>query len=94
MKIQQKLHDIAAFIPSFKTPYFRSAYWNWIKKPKVPGTKHGGTLEDGVFGVSSGGLFWIDENQKKETIAAVRSRKRSEARRGEPVTIIDKTFKR
>jgi microcin C transport system substrate-binding protein len=63
-----------------------------VKLPNPPGTKWSDTLfdptnGDGMMG-STGGLFWIDEEEKERTLAAM---KKGEA--FEPVTIIDTTYK-
>ena len=86
-RIQEKIHEIGAFVPTFMVPYVRQAYWRWWKLPKVPGTKHSGDLFD-PFGSSTGGLFWYDKGVHEET---KRSMKKKEA--FPPVTIIDDTYK-
>lgn len=87
-KIQQRVHDNAAFIPTWLVPYIRQAYWNWLKLPKVPGTKKSDTLFD-PFVATYGGLFWIDKDAKKEILAAKKKNKKFKAQ-----TIIDETFRR
>ncbi|MFW7378778.1 MAG: extracellular solute-binding protein [Oligoflexus sp.] len=85
-QIQQIIHDDATQIPLFEVPYYRLAYWGWIRFPKPPGTK----LTDGfqIFDYNMGGLFWIDQDAHKNL---------NKARRGgpkmEPVLVIDETFK-
>jgi microcin C transport system substrate-binding protein len=86
-KIQEIVHEEAGFIPMYMVPYFRQAYWRYWRTPKVAATK----LSDSAFapfGSATGGLFWFDEELKKETQAAMKSGKKFEA-----VTIVDKTFK-
>ncbi|NQT56287.1 MAG: ABC transporter substrate-binding protein, partial [Desulfobacteraceae bacterium] len=46
VKIQEKIHEIGAFVPTFMVPYVREAYWRWWKLPKVPGTKQSTSLFD------------------------------------------------
>ena len=87
VKIQEKIHEIGAFVPTFMVPYAREAYWRWWRLPKVPGTKHSDSLFD-PFSSSSGGLFWYDEKLYEETKKAMKKK-----RAFEPVTIIDKTYK-
>ncbi len=84
--IQQKVHDLGIIVPLFNIPYFRYAYWRWIRLPKVPATK----TSDGLnfFGLSEGGLMWIDDDVRKETDAARKGKKAFP-----PVTLIDNTFK-
>jgi len=61
--IEQKIHDDAAFIPAFIMPFYRVGYWRWVHWPKD-------------FNVRSStyfwqyGVQWIDEDVKKETLAA------------------------
>ena len=63
-QIQQIIYEEAIQIPLFEVPFFRVAYWSWIKFPQLPATK----LSDGLeyFGHSSGGLIWIDTKLKKD----------------------------
>ncbi len=86
-EIQEKIHEIGAFVPTFMVPYVREAYWRWWRLPTVPGTKHTGSLFD-PFSSSTGGLFWYDEAFHEETRAAMKSGKTFP-----PVTIIDVTYK-
>ncbi len=88
--IQQKIHDISAWIPLYQVPYVRHLYWRWIKFPKIPGTKSSISLFEPYEPWESkyGGLFWIDEDVKKETLQAMK-----EGKAFKPVTIIDKTYK-
>ena len=86
LKIQEKIHDIGAFVPTFMVPYVREACWRWFKLPAVPGTKMSNTLFD-PFGTTTGGLFWYDGNSEAKT--------RSAMKKGDslpPITIIDKTY--
>lgn len=92
-QLQQMIHDQSAWIPTMDVPYDRVGYWRWVKFPKVPGTKIGGAGTDpfdfnNSFSTSDGGLFWIDKEVKKETLAA-----KKKGIKFPPVTIIDKTFK-
>ena len=84
MKIQQKLFEIGAFVPAYKVGYFRLTYWRWWRFPKVPATKHSGDL----FEELGTGLFWMDADLRKETLAAMKSGKTFK-----PETRVDKTFK-
>ena len=87
VKIQEKIHEIGAFVPTFMVPYLREAYWRWWRLPRVPGTKHSGSLFD-PFSSSTGGLFWLDKKLYEETKKAMKKKKTFS-----PVTIIDKTYK-
>jgi len=86
VKIQEKIHEIGAFVPTFMVPYVREAYWRWWRLPKVPGTKHSDSLFD-PFSSSTGGLFWYDKTLHEETEQAMKKK-----RPFSPVTLIDKTY--
>jgi microcin C transport system substrate-binding protein len=85
--IQQIIHDEATQIPLFEVPYFRLAYWGWIKFPNPPSTR----LTDGFehFDPSTGGTHWIDKKTKKDIQNAKRSRKKLA-----PVTRIERTYEK
>ena len=84
--IQQRIQDLAIQVPLFEVPYYRLAHWAWIKFPKVPATKSSYYFD--YFGTSSGGLMWIDGDEKKATKKA-----RKKGKKLPPVTNIDKTYK-
>ena len=83
-RIQVKLHEMGAFVPSYKVGYFRSAYWRWWQFPKVPATRQSDELFDDV----GAGLFWLDADMKKETLRAMKK-----GQTFQPETIIETTFK-
>lgn len=87
LKIQEKIHDIGAFVPTFMVPYVRQAYWRWWRLPEPAGTKHSTDLFD-PFNSTMGGLFQFDAGRYEETRKAIKNRKKLQ-----PVTIIDKTYK-
>ncbi len=82
--IQKKIWEIGAYIPTYKVGYFRVAFWRWWKFPKVPVTRFSG----GLFDTYKIGIFWMDQEEKKRTLAAMKS-----GDVFEPETIIDTTFK-
>ncbi|GAB1258794.1 extracellular solute-binding protein [Aurantivibrio plasticivorans] len=90
--IQEKIHEHGAYIPTYMIPYIRQGYWRWMKLPNPPGTKWSDTLFDFTAATANlgsiGGLFWIDEEVKQETLDAMKSGKTFE-----PVTIIDETYR-
>jgi microcin C transport system substrate-binding protein len=88
LKIEAKVHDIGAFVPSFMVPYFREAYWRWWRFPNPPATRVSDSLFD-PFSSSTGGLFWFDQTRHQETREAMR-----QGRAFEAVTLRDETFKR
>ncbi|MFO7739046.1 MAG: hypothetical protein R6V46_11265, partial [Desulfatiglandaceae bacterium] len=87
LKIQEKIHEIGAFVPESMRPYERDAYWRWWRLPEIPGTKHTGSLFS-AFDSFTGGLFWYDEPLHKETKDAMKKKERLP-----PVTIVDTTYK-
>ena len=52
-------------------PYTREGFWRWIKLPPFYATRTSSTLFS-PFG-STGGLFWIDPQEKEDTMQARRS---------------------
>lgn len=85
--IQQKIHDQAAFVPTFMVPYVRQGFWRWMRLPESHGTKLSGSLFD-PFDSTSGGLFWYDRALHDQTREAMKS-----GESFEPEIIVDKTFK-
>ncbi|MBL0598313.1 ABC transporter substrate-binding protein [Aeromonas jandaei] len=91
-QIQQRLYELASFVPTYQVPYTRDGAWRWIKLPKVPATPKSELLhwplDGGNSGYSYGGLFWIDEQVKNETLDAIKS-----GQSFPPVTQVDTRFK-
>ena len=87
LEIQEKIHEVGVFVPTFMVPYVREAYWRWWRLPKIPGTKHSTGLFD-PFGSTAGGLFWFDKELYDETKRAMKKKKKFA-----PVTTIDETYK-
>src|SRR5690606_18209213 len=83
-RIQEIIHDKANFIPAYRVPYVREAYWRWLRLPEHYGTRISAEIID-PFG---SGLVWLDEEAKAETLAA-----RAAGRAFEPVTIVDETWR-
>lgn len=88
LEIQEKIHGIGCFVPTFMVPYTREAYWRWWKLPEIPGTRHSGSLFS-PFDSTTGGLFWYDRQLHEQTKKAMKQKKKFA-----PVTIIDETFKK
>lgn len=86
-QIQEKIHEVGAFVPTLMVPYVRQAYWRWWRLPEVPGTKLSESLF-GSFDSATGGLFWYDKDMHEDTEKAMK-----EKRTFSPVTNIDETFK-
>jgi len=89
-QIQQKINDICCWIPLYQVPYIRSLSWRWVRLPETLGTKTSTSLFEPFEPWESkyGGLFWIDEDIKKETLDAMKS-----GRAFEPVTKINEIYK-
>ncbi|MBC2712282.1 MAG: ABC transporter substrate-binding protein [Desulfosarcina sp.] len=86
-RIQARVHDIGAYVPTFMVPYFREVYWRWWRLPDPPATRTSGSLFD-AFGSSDGGLFWFDLVLYEQTRQAMAS-----SNVFEPVTVVDQTYK-
>lgn len=65
----QKIHDYAAFNPGFTKPFYRMAKWRWMRFPEFHDHRIAYDCEDHS-------VFWIDEDVKAETKAAMKSGKR------------------
>ncbi|WDP88221.1 MAG: ABC transporter substrate-binding protein [Desulfobacter sp.] len=88
IKIQNKIQEKAAYVPTFMIPYVRIAYWRWMKLPEHHGTRMSDSLFD-PFSSTTGGLFWIDETVRQETLGAMKS-----GQTFSPVLITDTRYKR
>ena len=87
-RIQRMIHEQGMYIPTYMAPYARSAYWAWMKLPAFHGTRMSDSLFDPFDAGGSGGLFWIDV-EEKDALQKARKRGQSFA----PVTIKDETHK-
>jgi microcin C transport system substrate-binding protein len=83
-RLQVLIRDTAGFIPLYKIPYSRETFWRWLQLPDTYATRISGDVFD-PFGM---GLFWIDEDVKRETLAA-----REDDRKFEPINIVDTTWR-
>ncbi len=71
--LEAMVHESGVFIPSFHVPYTREGAWRWVKLPEHMGTRRSGSLFNpfgASAGYSSGGLFWIDTEEKKRVLEA------------------------
>jgi microcin C transport system substrate-binding protein len=70
-RMEEILHHDASFVPGFVQPFYRVAFWRWLRYP-----------DDFNVKLSRGAgefyLAWIDEDLKEETLAARRSGERFE----------------
>lgn len=62
-KLQQRLHEDAAFVPAWTKPWYRTGKWRWMKYPEYFDQK---SARDPI----EMSVFWIDEQVKKETLEA------------------------
>ena len=73
-QLEQMVHDSGVVIPRTKVPFTREAAWRWIELPEWNGTRSSSALFNsqhpsaGMY--SGGGLFWINEEKKAETLKA------------------------
>jgi microcin C transport system substrate-binding protein len=70
-QLEQRVYEIGSVIPTFKVPYTREGFWRWIKLPPSYATRTSSFLFS-PFG-ATGGLFWIDQQEKEDTTKARRS---------------------
>ncbi|MFQ2005429.1 extracellular solute-binding protein [Aeromonas veronii] len=91
-QIQQRIYDLAIFVPGVQLNYVRASSWRYVMLPEVPATKNTPDLlywpMDG-YPHSSGGLLWLDPKVKEET--------RNAKEAGEalaPINLLDKTYAR
>lgn len=85
--IQLLIHKTGAFVPTFMVPYVRLGYWRWLKLPEHNGTRRSDSLFD-PFSSTTGGLFWIDNDIRTETLEA-----KKQGQVFAPVVVIDEQFK-
>lgn len=86
-RIQARVHESGAYVPTFMVPYFREVYWRWWRLPQPPATRTSQSLFD-PFGSSGGGLFWFDARLYEQTRQAM-----DDDIAFEPVTVVDQTYK-
>ena len=67
-ELEQKIYDDGAYIPGYVRPFLRCAYWRWIKWPEGFNPRQA-TEHDEYH------TYWIDEDLKKDTLAAKKSGK-------------------
>ena len=91
-RLERMVHDSGVVIPTFQIPYTRAGAWRWVKLPPWLGARttswlfNSQALAAGIF--SSGGLFWLDEEEKRNTLEAKKA-----GRVFEPVTLINEDFR-
>lgn len=63
-RIEEIIHEEALWSPGWKKDFYRYAYWRWVRWPE----KHNIRISDEP---EMGYVFWIDEEMKRETQAAM-----------------------
>lgn len=71
-KLQQIMHDEAIFVPAYTVDFMRVANWRWLRWPDCEETRFSPPM---VYEPIEKHVHWIDEDMKKETMAAKRSGK-------------------
>lgn len=71
-KLQRIMHDEAIFVPGYSVDFVRIGSWRWVKWPDCPTTRFSPPV---VYDPHEVFVFWVDEDLKKETMAARRSGK-------------------
>ncbi len=71
-KLQNIIHDEAIFVPGYTLDYVRIGYWRWVKWPDCEDTRFSPPI---LFEPLESFVFWVDEEVKKETLAAKRAGK-------------------
>jgi microcin C transport system substrate-binding protein len=69
--IQNRIHEICAYVPTFMVPYVRIAFWRWLQLPEFYGTRMSENLFD-PFSSTVGGLFWLDSDIRNQTLDAMK----------------------
>ena len=73
-QIEQRVFESGALIPGTNVPYVRDGFWRWLKLPPFHGTRLSGfAYSTGLFDPLYDGLFWIDADEQKATLAARKS---------------------
>jgi microcin C transport system substrate-binding protein len=85
-EIEQMIYDDGAYIPGYKIPYTREGFWRWLKLPPAYATRMSQSIFE-PFG-SSGGLFWIDEEEKTKVQKA-----RLLGEKFDPINILDERWR-
>jgi microcin C transport system substrate-binding protein len=71
-KLQRIMHDEAFFVPGYSVDFVRIGSWRWVKWPDCPTTHFSPPV---VYDPHEVYVFWVDEELKKETMAARRAGK-------------------
>ncbi|MFT5603538.1 MAG: microcin C transport system substrate-binding protein [Paracoccaceae bacterium] len=86
-ELQALIYEQGSFIPTFKVPYTREAYWRWLQLPEHFATRTSDSVIDSMG--SAGGLFWIDKQRKQQILDM-----KDDNEEMDPLLIIDETWRR
>jgi microcin C transport system substrate-binding protein len=64
-EMEEILFEDGSFVPGFVIPFFRTAYWRWVRWPDDFNVKLASTATE-MF------LFWVDDAIREEALAARR----------------------
>lgn len=76
-RMEELLYEDGSFVPGFVVPFMRVGYWRWAHWPDDFNVKLATSLTE-YF------LFWIDETEREETLAARRN--------GEKFPVVDAVY--
>jgi microcin C transport system substrate-binding protein len=76
-EMEEILYEDGSFVPGFVIPFFRTAYWRWVRWPDDFNVKIAMTAAEHH-------LYWIDETERERVEAARRA--------GEPLPASDRVF--
>ncbi len=65
-QIEQRIYDLACYVPAWDTPFHRCIYWRWIRWPEDYNVRLS-------LYPSQAHVLWIDEDMHRETIEAMRT---------------------
>lgn len=85
-ELEQMIYEDGGYIPGYKVPYTREGFWRWLRLPPPYATRTSDSVFE-PFG-STGGLFWIDANEKEKTQKA-----RILGEKFAPINIIDERWR-
>ncbi len=75
--IAKRVHDLGDFIPSHYFPFVRACHWRWMRLPEgKAATLLSQQLLFNPTDAATGGLFWIDSQMKKATLATKKQGKK------------------
>lgn len=63
-KVQQRLHDLAVWVPGWEEPWARVAFWRWVRWPDSDTTRF---CYPAIYDPLESHLYWVDPQLKEET---------------------------